>query len=190
VLLDAAPATRNLGRLVVGRDDWAEGLDASTGGFLRSFAGPLMALPFALAADAALSQAAQPAAPRAAAALWVTGAGHLIDTVLYPLLVAAMVWRLGGKGGYGAFVVLINWMGFWLNLTLAATGLVVMAGAPAAVVQVGGFALFAGSLYLTWRAARETLTGEIGFSLAVVMLAFASELGSYVAAAALVKVFG
>lgn len=189
VLADGSAAADGLFRLAAGREGWASAFDATSAGFLRSFIGPLLVLPLSLATEPAL-RAAIGAPPPDAASTWAAASGFLLYTVAYPALLALLVGMFGGKAGYAAFVVGFNWMRFWLNLSFAALGLAAGLGLPAAVVATVWIVLAGVSLFLTWRLARETLTGEIGFSLAVVMLAPAAQTASDALASALVRVFG
>lgn len=174
-------------------------IDASFGGVARSFLWPLAGLLFILASSAPLTAAVAALAPATAGAEaatptaqagWATALGHLLYTAAFPAALAALTSRLGGGAGYGAFLVLFNGMRFWLAGAYAVLGLAAAAGLPPAAVAAGWVTLAGGSLFLIWRIARETLTGEVGFSLAVVLLALGCDAGSDYAAGWLAGLFG
>ena len=79
-------AGRGLGRLLIFNARWAESFDLSAAGFLRSFYGPLTALPFYLF-HTALLQATQAAQPVSAQVLGVAAGEHMVATFGYVLLV-------------------------------------------------------------------------------------------------------
>lgn len=185
--LTASPV--GLIRMAAGREDWRASFDASTGGFVRSFAALVPALVLSLSVDGPLLLAIGGQAPTAAQS-WASAAGFAIHTVLYPVLVGLLVSRLGGAAGFGLFVTALNWLRLWLHAALAVVGVAAAAGLPQAVVVTGWITVAAAMFYLLWRLARETLTGEVGLSLAVVMLALGSETAADYLAAWLVGVFG
>lgn len=178
--------------LAVGDAHWGERLDASTDGVLRSFWAVAALIPLTLVATAgtkAAALAAQAAqdhpgvdAARIAAAvaaaqpglttadLWSSVAYVLLLAVAFPLLALALVRWLGGGPGYGALIVTMNWASFWVNLVIAVAAVAVRLGLPLSAFSIAFVALNALLLYVTWRAARETLTGEISLSLLMTLL--------------------
>lgn len=162
---------------------WAEGFDASVGGFVRSFAGPLLALPAYLVVAAILSRVQIDAATATAVAPDQIFLSRTLDFVLsaaaYPLLIAivARVFELGE--GYGAFIVVTNWAQVFLNGFLAVASLMALLGD----VGVGAFGLTwllltLASLYITWRAARETLSTDFAPAMLAVVLLVAVDVGT------------
>ncbi len=186
---DLAASPAGLGRLATGRENWSDAFALSTPGVYRSFAAPMMVLPLSVIADDAISQALG-FPPGGTAAAWASALGFALYTLLYPSAVGVLAHRLGGAAGFPAFVIALNWMRFWLHVAMAALGLAAMAGLPGPVVASVWIPLAGLSLYLIWRLARETLTGEFGFSLLVVLLALAAETASNYAAFLLVRTFG
>lgn len=187
---DVGGSAQALVAIAGARDDWAAPLDVSARGFWRSFAAPVMAVLPALFANAAITAPDRGDAPLPVAALWVWGLTPVIDAAVFAALIALLVAAFGGKAGYAAMIVGANWLNFWLNLILAGLGLLVMFGAPAQVSTAAGFVVVSGSLYLIWRLARESLTGELGLSLAVTLVGFGCRIGGYTAALSLMRVLG
>lgn len=178
LLDEVAASLPTLGRLLVGREDWDAELRADGGALARSFLGAAAGLPFALYADGPLRTAMNMRAATSLAPVWVETASYAVSLFGFPLLLALLVARLGGGGGLGRFVVGYNWLQLWLNLAVAALALGLSAGLPVITLPVVGITLTGVSLFLTWRLARETLTGEFGLSLAVAMLSIAVEVGA------------
>lgn len=178
LLEEAAEALSALGGVLVGREGAAGALDGSLSGVARSFAGALLGLPFAVYADGPLRAALglRPAPPLYV--IWSSTASQLIGLVVFPLLLGLLVRRLGGGAGFGRFLSGYYWLQFWLSVAVALLAFALTLGLPAAVQGAVGIAVAGMSLYLTWRLARELLTGEFALSLAVVLLSVAAELGS------------
>lgn len=178
LLQEGEASLSTLGRLLVGREAWDAELRADTGAFLRSFAGAAAGLPFAIYSDAPLRAAMAMPAATSFTAIWAEVAAYLVSLLGFPLLLALLVGRLGGAAGFGRFVVVYNWLQFWLNMAVAALALGLSAGLPAFALPIVGITLTGLSLFLTWRLAREALTGEFALSLAVVVLSIGVEIGS------------
>jgi hypothetical protein len=167
---EALDAGRGLGRLLWLNPKWAESFDFSFAGFLRSFYGPLMALPFYLFCSA-LFEATQMEHPVTPVLLAVAAGEHLADALGYVGLVFLIARPLGIAGGVAAFVTVLNWRVLYLTGALGVASLLLMAGP-------GGTALFAWSclvllavsLAVVWRAIRETLTKELAPGLLLVVL--------------------
>ncbi len=186
---DLAASPAGLFRLAAGRETWAASFDGSTAGFLRSFAAPLLALPLSLSVEGPLGRAIGGQAPTAAQ-MWASALGFLAYTLLYPAAVGLLTSWLGGGAGFALFVTAFNWLRLWLHAAFAVVGLIAGSALPPGVAASGWIMAAGAMFYLLWRLARETLTGEVGFSLAVVLLALASETAADYAAVLLVGVFG
>lgn len=204
VFEDGAVSLPALAGLLVGREHWGERLDVSTDGFLRSFWAPFASVVFVLAGDAFYNAAER--AERVVTAAQTGGGTHLdnaiqvaqaevsmghlwaglaqvaLPTLSFPIVALALVRWLGGGAGYGALVVTMNWALFWLNLALAVMAATLRLGAPLQVFQIVGLVLYGMTLYLAWRAARATLTGEVSLSLMMTLLYFACSMISAYAA--------
>jgi hypothetical protein len=96
---------------------------------------------------------------------------HLLSALGYPALIAAIARPLGVGAGYAGFVIIVNWASLFLNVGLAAASLLTFGG------QVGfnlfsliWLALLGVSLFITWRAAHETLSPEVPVALLMVVL--------------------
>ncbi len=167
---EALDAGRGLGRLLWLDPKWAGSFDFSVAGFLRSFYGPLMALPFYLFYSA-LFEATQQGHPVTPTLLAVAAGEHLADALGYVGLVILIARPLGVAGGIAAFVTVLNWRVLYLTGALGLASLLLMVGPD-------GTALFAWSclllllvsLMLVWRAVRETLTKELAPGLLMVVL--------------------
>jgi hypothetical protein len=183
---EGAAAGQGLVRLITFNPRWAEGFDASTAGFLRSFIAPLLALPLYLPVAQVLSEKLE-GAPSDSTSLAAAGMAHLINAFGFPALVALWARPLRFQAGYAGFVVVTNWASLLLNALLALATLTVLGG-PSGVelFKVLALGLFALSIFVTWRAARETLTHEIAPILLVVVLSVALSALSDEAAAWLV----
>jgi hypothetical protein len=163
----AAPA--GLLRLFRGGRDWDAAFAFTAESFLRSFAGPLLALPAYLLAVAVVERSGFGGAE--AGGLWSAALAHLLDALGFPLLLATIAGPLRLKAGYLAFVVVYNWAALYLNLLLLAASLLVLLGADGAVAfSWASLVLLCLSVALTWRIARETLTHEVAVLALVVVL--------------------
>ena len=159
---EAKDALRALWRLFRADPAWADGMTFTAGGFLRSFGGPLLALPLYVLDTALVERAMASGRAAPAQALWAAGTAHLVDAVGFPLVLAALAAPLRFKAGYAAFVTLNNWASFYLNLMLLAAALLTLLGSDG--VQAFSWAsllLLCLSVVLVWRIARETLTHEL-----------------------------
>ena len=163
---EARAAGGGLAALVRAEPGWADRFTFTTGGFLRSFAAPLVALPLYVAAVAVVDRASPPAA------LWGAGAAHLIDAFGFPLLLALVAGPLRFKAGYAAFVTVNNWAALYLNVALSVASLLTLLGPDGG--RVFGWLsllLLCASVLLVWRIARETLSHELAPIVLVVVLA-------------------
>ncbi|MGC1303694.1 MAG: hypothetical protein WA840_15100 [Caulobacteraceae bacterium] len=167
-------AGRGLGRLLGFDKRWAEGFDFSLGGFLRSFYGPLLALPFYVF-YVAMVQATQVAERGVSLPILAVAAGeHLLDAFGFILIVFLIAKPLRVGAGFSAFATVVNWSSLYLNAILAVASLLLMAGADG--LQVFGLVylmLLIVSIFLVWRVGRETLTREFAPVLLVVVLSVA-----------------
>ena len=186
---EAAGAARGLTALVRHDPDWSAGFDASARGFLRSFLAPVLALPFYLITAAMIARSTTP--PGGAGALWGAGLSQLLDTIAYPLVVAAFARPLKIGGGFTAFIVVVNWASLFLNAILALSALAGFSGPRGyGVFSTAAVALFALSVFITWRAARETLTQELAPCLLMVVLSVAVGVACDQASTLLLKLWG
>lgn len=168
---DIARAGRGILRLVRRDPAWTRCFDLTTGGFLRSFFAPALALPLYVVGSALVERAFLNGRPAPPAALWGAGLAHAIDALGYPLLIALIARPIGAAAGYAAFIVVTNWASLYLNALLAAASLLLLAGP-------GGFEVFRFitlillclSVFFVWRAGRETLSRDIAPVLLVVVL--------------------
>ncbi len=161
-------AARGLVRLIKADAAWSDDFAFTTGGFVRSFAGPLAALPLYVLAVALVDRGL------GTASLGGAGAAHLIDAFGFPLLLAAIAGPLRVQAGYAAFVTTTNWAALYLNLMLVIASPLALLGADGA--RLFGWAsllLLALSLLIVWRAGRETLSHEIAPLALVVVLSIA-----------------
>lgn len=163
-----------LGRLLRFDARWAEGFEFSLKGFLRSFYGPLLALPFYVF-YIAMVQATQVAGRGVTAPiLLVAGGEHLLDAYGYLLIIAIVARPLRFSAGFSAFATIVNWASLYLNGVLAVGSLMLMAGEDGLeTFSLYYFLLICVSVFLIWRAARETLTREFAPVLLVVVLSVA-----------------
>ncbi len=163
-----------LGRLLWFNPRWAEGFDFSLRGFLHSFYGPLLALPFYVF-YIAMVQATQAAERGVSWVILAVAAGeHLLDAFGYLLLIAVIARPLRVGPGFSAFATVMNWGSLLLNAAIAVGSLMLMAGEDGlATFQLYAFLLVCISVFLVWRAARETLTREFAPLLLVVILSIA-----------------
>ena len=167
---EIADTGRGLVRLLRYDPSWPEGFDVSTEGFLRSFFGPLLALPFYVVFAAMVSTKGG-AEPVVAAALWSAVIGQVIEVISFPLLVGAVARPFGLAAGFAAFIVLVNWtrLFLWMALT-AASALTVLGDQGRGMLGFVWLVLFALQIFLTWRAARVTLSTEVAPALLMVVL--------------------
>ena len=161
----ARAAGSGLVRLLRWDPSWGDGFDFTVGGFVRSFAGPLLALPLYVLAVAVVEH------PSSGAVLWGAGAAQLIDAFGFPLLLAAISGPLRFKPGYAAFVTVNNWAALYLNIALAAASLLALLG-PVGEQAFSGctLLLLVASVAIVWRIARETLSLELAPIVLVVVL--------------------
>jgi hypothetical protein len=166
---EASAAAWGLTALIRHREDWSLGFDPSARGFVRSFLAQALALPFYVFTAAVIARAQAPSG--GSATLWAAGLSDLIDAIAYPLVVAAFARPLRIGAGFSAFVVVINWASLFLNMLLALSSLALLFGREgAAVFSTAALVLFALSIFVTWRAARAALTGELAPALLMVVL--------------------
>lgn len=155
---EARAAPGGLVRLLKGGRDWDRAFAFTAGSFVRSFAGPLLALPLYVLAAAVVQRAGGGGGP---AGLWAAGLAHLLDAFGFPVLLALLAGPLRVKSGYLAFVVVNNWAALYLNALLLAAALWTLLGADGAVVfSWCTLLLLSLAVVLTWRIARETLSAE------------------------------
>lgn len=171
-------AGRSVLRLLRFDPHWAEQLDLSADGFLRSFWAPLLGLPLNLLVIDAWARAQGSAVQHPS--LFGAAVSHLFDAVALPLVLAIVAKPTGISRGYGAFVILANWAALFLNVALAVAALPLLAlgGGSAEAFSFVALVLSGGYIFALWRAGRETVgraaeggTGPIGPVLMVVVLA-------------------
>jgi len=164
---EIADAGVGLGRLVRYDPRWPEGFDPSASGFLRSFLGPLIGLPFYLFVASVLPTDGP-------GPMWSAGMSHVLNAVAYPVVVGLLARPFALGAGYAGFIVIVNWASLFLNMGTAAAALLVRLGENGlAAFSYAWLCLFGMSLFITWRAARETLSSEIPPALLMVVLSVA-----------------
>ncbi len=166
---DITGAGVGVARLIRFDPRWREAFDPSAGGFLRSFAGPILSLPFVLIVEAMTTGVPGDGHVIDPRILWAAALSQLMAMVAYPAALAFLAKPLGVGAGYGAFIVVVNWASFLVSITVAAATALLLFGASNLFFFVW-LVLFGLSLFVVWRAARETLSEEIGPTLTVVVL--------------------
>ena len=165
---EIAGAGIGVGRLIRYDPRWPEGFTPTAGGFVRSFLGPLLGLPFYLLVSAAMS--AGDAGP-VSRILWASGVSDVINAIAFPALIAAIARPLKIGEGYAGFIIIVNWASLFMNICAAAAAALTLTGDGGQQIFVFVWlALFGLSLFVTWRAARETLSPEIPIALLMVVL--------------------
>ncbi len=166
---DIADAGVGVARLIRYDPRWLEAFDLSVGGFLRSFAGPILSLPFVVIVAAMITGVPGDGHVIDSRVLWAAGLSQVLATIAYPAVVGFLARPLGIGEGYGAFIVVVNWASLFVNIAITAATALLLLG----TFDLFGFVwlvLFGLSLFVVWRASRETLSPEIGPSLMVVVL--------------------
>ena len=171
---DIVRVARGLGRLLRFDARWAEGFDFSMRGFLQSFYGPLLALPFYVFFIAMVQSTQASGRGLSAVVLGAAAAEHLLDAFGYILIIGLISRPLRIGAGFSAFSVVVNWSSLFLNAPLAVASLLLMGGEDGLeVFRWFALLLFCSSVYIVWRAARETLTREIAPLALMVVLSVA-----------------
>ncbi|MEO6339052.1 MAG: hypothetical protein ABIO39_03340 [Caulobacteraceae bacterium] len=172
---DVRGAGKGLWRLAKFDPAWTAGFDASAAGFVRSFAGPLLALPPYLLMMAMLTRdPTEGLADGGDKLIWASALAHIANAVAYPAVMAVVARAFGVGEGYGGFIVVTNWAQLFLVTPLAAASVLTLAGdAGAAVFRFMLLLQLVASIYVIWRAARQTLSTEIAPALLSVVLAVA-----------------
>ncbi|MHB8285379.1 MAG: hypothetical protein ACYDD1_11965 [Caulobacteraceae bacterium] len=174
-----ASAGRGLAALIAARPDWPIFFDLSTTGFLRSFIGPVLALPMHLFAFAVVERTILGGKTMPAADFGWVALAHVIDMLTFPLLIALLAKPLRIGGGYPAFITVMNWASLFLNLAFAAAALLALGGPDG--VEMFRFAyliLLCFSVFFVWRSGRLTLSREAAPVLLVVVLSVAVGAGA------------
>jgi hypothetical protein len=170
---EIADAGVGVGRLIWYDPRWPEGFTPTAAGFLRSFLGPLFALPFALLSAAMLANGDEAPVSKV---LWASGIAHVAAAVAFPALIAAIVRPLKIEAGYAGFIIIVNWASLFLNAAAGAASLLILTGETGEGLFLAlSLMLFGVSLFVTWRASRETLSPEIPIALLMVVLSVATE---------------
>ena len=165
---EARAAASGIVRLVRGDAAWDQGFDFTTSGFVRSFIGPVLALPLYVGAVALVER------PASDAMLWQAALAHLLDTFGFPLLLAAIASPMRFKAGFAAFVTVSNWAALYLNIVLAAASLFALLGSSGEqAFSWCSLLLLCLSVLIVWRTARETLSHELAPIVLVVVLSLA-----------------
>lgn len=168
---EIADAGRGLMRLVRYDPSWEGYFEQSATGFLRSFFAPALALPFYLVAAGIVSGAGPQAEDPTLREVAAIALSHLIATLGYPALVAAFARPLGVSAGYAGFIIVANWSTLFLNIALAATAFLTLGGDFGyALFSLCWLVIFAFSMFVVWRAARETLSTEVAPAVLMVVL--------------------
>ncbi len=166
--LEARAAATGIVRLVRGDPAWDHGFDFTTAGFVRSFIGPVLALPLYVSAVALVEH------PSSDGVLWQAALAHLLDAFGFPLLLAAISGPMRFKAGYAAFVTVSNWAALYLNVALLASSLFALLGPSGEqAFSLCSLLLLCLSVLVTWRIARETLSHELAPIVLVVVLSLA-----------------
>ena len=160
-----------VGRLMRYDPRWPEGFNPTTGGFVRSFLGPLLGLPFYLVVSVMFADSE---AGPVKNLLWSAGLSHTLNALAYPLLIGVLARPLGIGAGYAGFIIIVNWASLFLDVCAGAASLMMFGGrAGSGLFTFVWLILFAASLFITWRAARETLSPEVPIALLMVVLSVA-----------------
>jgi hypothetical protein len=171
------------------RADWTSFYDLTPGGFIRSFFGPAIALPFYVFAAGLVARNMAGTATAPIGALWSAGLAHVMDAAAFPALIALLARPLQMVKGYGAFIVVTNWVSLFLNAILAAVSLLTFAGADGLMgFHLISLIVLCVWIFFTWRAARVLLTRDIAPVLLVVVLSIGIGALADAAADGLVKV--
>lgn len=150
---EASEASRSVIRLLRFDPLWAEGLDLSVDGFLRSFFAPLLALPLYLITLQLVARAQG----WAGLSLFGASVAHLFDAFAYPAVLALVARPTGIGAGYGGFVVLANWSALFCNLLQAGFALLLMGVLHQfRLFQFLYTLLSVAYIFSLWRAGRET----------------------------------
>ena len=167
-------AGRGLLAVIRGDPAWTSRFDLTATGFLRSFLGPILALPFYVFGSALVTRALMNGRLVADDVLWGAALAHGIDAVGFPLLIALIARPLKIDAGYPAFIVVINWASLYLNILLAAASLLALAGHDGLeAFSLVTLVLLCLSVFFVWRAGRMTLSREAAPVLLVVVLSVA-----------------
>ena len=177
LIADMVATGRALIRLMRFDPNWHDGLEVTSASFLRSFVGMLLGLPFSLAGAMVLARATGDKRDITTYGLVAALAGYLVNGLVFPLLVGLAARPLGIRQGYAGFIIVFNWAALFLSILVAASTLLVVVGGVTAFT-FANLVIWALSLFTTWRAAKETLTGEIGITLLMVVLSVAVGAGS------------
>lgn len=167
---EIADAGAGLVRMTRLEPDWAAWFDFSTTGFLRSFFAPALALPFYVVVAAILNSNGG-VEPLSGPSLWAAGVGHVLNALAYPAVVALLARPFGFAAGYAAFVVVTNWASLFINMALSLASPLMLLGAfGKALFAPLWMLLFIASVFLIWRASRQTLAPDIAPALLMVVL--------------------
>lgn len=169
-----ASAWRGLVDLLAAKPDWPRNFDLSARGFVRSFLGPLLALPLHMFGFGLVERVMRNGRPPPGSHFGWVALAHVIDMFAFPLLIALIARPLRIGGGYTAFIIVLNWAALFVNLAFAAA-------APMALIGEGGLDLFrlvymillCFSVFLVWRSGRVMLSREAAPVLLVVVLSVA-----------------
>ena len=164
---EIAEAGVGVGRLIRYDPRWPDGFNPTTSGFLRSFLGPLLGLPFSLLiATLSIGDAAP-----LDRLLWASGLSYVMNALAFPALIAALARPLKIGEGYAGFIIIVNWATLFLNACTAGVSLLILGGETGrGIFTVVWLVLFGLSLFIVWRASRETLSTEIPIALLMVVL--------------------
>jgi hypothetical protein len=175
IALDVRDAGTGLVRLARFDPDWSDCFDASTSGFLRSFAGPLLAvIPYIAVAAVLMRASPEGLATGSDRLMWQAAIGMVTDAIAYPLLMAVAARAFGFGAGFGAFVVVVNWSQLFVSMLLACVAPLVLLGPGGyTAFKVAWLVLSMLGLFFTWRAARQTLSPDIAPAMLALVLSVA-----------------
>jgi hypothetical protein len=177
--VQVASAGRGLAGLITSKPNWPSNFDLSATGFVRSFLGPILALPLHLFAFAVVERAILNGKTMPAADFGLVALAHLIDMIAFPLLIALLSRPLRIGGGYPAFIIVMNWASLFLNIVFAGAALLALGGAQG--VEMFRFVylmLLCFSVFLVWRSGRLVLSRDVAPVLLVVVLSVAVSAGA------------
>jgi hypothetical protein len=106
--------------------------------------------------------------------MWAAVASHVLNAVAFPAVIAAIAKPLRIGPGYAGFIIIVNWASLFVNVCTAAAAVLILAGETGqGLFTFFWLTLFGVSLFITWRASRETLSDEIPIALLMVVLSVA-----------------
>lgn len=184
---EIADAGRSLVRLARFDPLWHEGLDISRGGLVRSFFAPLFSLPFHMV-FAILATTGGGASPIPLKAVLAIGLAQVLNVFGFPALVSLVARPLGFSAGYGPFIIVTNWASLFFSMALCLIAPLTLLGRQGAdLMSFVALMAFALRVFVTWRAARNTLADDIAPALLMIVMLVAVDYGADQMAALLAR---